>query len=100
MTSHMTLTRRNIIKLMVVITLLFQLFTIAWASNHSCCPENNPHCVMVDMAMGCTSCLSVAVPAPQLVKFDESRILIKLSHSLPNYLSINNHVIWRPPILS
>jgi len=93
----MTVTRHTMIKLIVVITLLFQLINIAWASNHNCCPENNPGCVMVDMAIGCTACVAVAVPATELIKFIEPHVLIKIAHILTNYLSVNNHVIWRPP---
>ncbi|RYY74006.1 MAG: hypothetical protein EOO52_14110 [Gammaproteobacteria bacterium] len=96
----MTITRQSMLKLIVVITLLFQLINIAWASNHSCCPENNPGCVMADMAMGCTACLAIALPAAELNRFNESRALIKMVHAAPNYLSVNNHVIWRPPIFS
>ncbi|MES2826434.1 MAG: hypothetical protein V4732_22795 [Pseudomonadota bacterium] len=95
----MTATRHNLIKALIVITLLFQAINIAWASNHNCCPEDNPDCVMVSMTIGCSACLALAIPAKASSIVEVLGIAIKVSVSSLDYLSVNNHVIWRPPIV-
>jgi hypothetical protein len=90
--------RNVIIKVLIAVTLLLQLINVAWAANHNCCPEDNTDCAMVNMAVGCTACIAAAIPAHEPTIFSEYRTLIKAIPNTPHYLSINNHVIWRPPI--
>lgn len=91
---------RSLIKALIVITLLFQLINSAWASNHKCCPEDNPDCVMVNMMTGCTACVAFAIPVKELITINKSPKSTKVfSYSL-HYISINNTAIWRPPTLS
>lgn len=95
----MTATRHNLIKALIVITLLFQVINIAWESNHNCCPEDNPDCIMVSMTIGCTACLALAISAKVPSILEVLDIAIKVSVYSFDYLSVNNHVIWRPPIV-
>jgi hypothetical protein len=96
----LTKTHSTLIKALIVITLLFQLVNSAWASNHNCCPEDNPDCVMVNMMIGCTACVAFAIPTKELIPLSTPRKLTKaLAYSF-NYLSIDKTAIWRPPIHS
>jgi hypothetical protein len=92
--------RSIIIKALIAVTLLLQLINVAWAANHNCCPEDNPDCVMVNMAVGCTACMAAALPANELTTFSDCHTLAKAIPLDHHYLSINNNVIWRPPISS
>lgn len=94
----MSFTRTIIIKALIAITLLFQLINVAWAAHHNCCPEDNPDCVMLNMAMGCTACTSAALLAKECTIFSEHRILTKMHPYTIHYISVNNNFIWRPPI--
>ena len=91
--------RHLFIKALIVVALLFQVINTVWASDHSCCPVDNPDCIMVQMSNGCTACAALVIPAKIGFSFSEPTKLITISLHSFDYLSVNNHVIWRPPIV-
>jgi hypothetical protein len=54
---------------------------------------------MVQISNGCTACAALVIPAKIGFSFSEPTKLITVSFYSFNYLSVNNHVIWRPPIV-
>lgn len=96
----MTTTRQIIIKALIVAALLFQLINVAWASNHNCCPEDNPNCVMANMMTGCTACVAIAIPTKELIPLNKSLKQTNIFVYSFHYISIDKTAIWRPPIHS
>ncbi|MBK8187583.1 MAG: hypothetical protein IPK77_10315 [Cellvibrio sp.] len=93
----MKLSIQSVIKTLLAVTILLQVFGAALVSATECCPENKPCHEMMPASPVCANCLCVGISSGELLYFKSYLGFQNTPNFKSHYQSINVNAIWGPP---